>query len=148
MNHLNDLYQDLILDHNRHPRNCYQMMDATHLAHGDNPLCGDRLVLYLHIENAVITKASFKGQGCAISVASASLLTEHVQHLSLAQAKAHFAAVHDMLVKSIISAKVPLGKLTVLAGVQAYPTRIKCATLAWHTLLAALEQSSQTIQTE
>jgi len=148
MNNLTDLYQDLILDHNRHPRHFYSMAHATHVGHGNNTLCGDQLTIYLDIKDNVISEISFSGQGCAISIASASLLTERIQHLTVADAKDCFTAVYTMLVESSDTPPASLGKLHVLAGVQAYPSRVKCATLAWHTLLAALERNIQTVQTE
>ncbi|MBS0359051.1 MAG: SUF system NifU family Fe-S cluster assembly protein [Proteobacteria bacterium] len=145
---LRDLYQEVIIDHNRNPRNCRAMDDATSHAEGFNPLCGDRLTLYLKIQNDIVKDASFKGNGCAISTASASLMTESVIGKTLAEAKLLFQNFHDMLLKDDKTAEQKLGKLSVLAGVKAYPARVKCATLAWHTLNAAIEKKHETVSTE
>ena len=145
---LRDLYQDVILDHNSHPRNFHPLKDACCQAEGFNPLCGDKLNLFLKMENDIITDASFVGQGCAISTASASLMTESLKGKTKAQAKNLFASVHHMLTSQEDNQDPHLGKLSVLSGVKAYPARVKCATLAWHTLLAALKNIKETACTE
>lgn len=149
--HLKELYQEVILDHNRHPRNHSKMPDATHHAEGFNPLCGDKIDVYLHVENQHIQKVSFKGCGCAISQASASIMTEMVLNHSVQEAEALFQRVHQLMLSDepMNSAMNPvMDKLTVLSGVRAYPARVKCATLAWHTLDAALHHQAQAVSTE
>jgi nitrogen fixation NifU-like protein len=137
MNELHDLYQEVIFDHNRNPRHCGKPDDANRCAKGFNPLCGDRVTLYLKVdEGGVIRDVGFDGSGCAISVASASLMTEHLIGKTEAEAEALFARFHDMLVAG--GDESELGKLQALAGVKEFPSRIKCATLAWHALHAAL----------
>jgi len=136
MTDLRDLYQEVIIDHGRRPRNFGPLADANRTAEGFNPLCGDRLTLYLKVEDGVIRAARFDGAGCAISTASASLMTEALTGRTEAEAEALFAAFHGLVTDGPGAAD--LGKLAVLAGVRAYPSRIKCATLAWHTLHAAL----------
>lgn len=136
---LSDLYQELILDHKRHPRNFRPMADASRHAEGHNPLCGDRLTLYLKLEGDRIADVSFEGEGCAISIASASMLTEAVKGKSVAEAETLFDELHDLLTGAGDPAAAgALGRLGVLAGVRDYPTRVKCATLSWHTLKSAL----------
>lgn len=144
---LRDLYQEMIIDHNRSPHNFYEMAGATHHAEGNNPLCGDELTLYLQINDDEISKVSFTGVGCAISTASASLLTEALQGKTIAQAQALFKKFHHMLTGGD-DVSIDMGKLAVFAGVKDYPARVKCATLAWHTLQAALENSHDTVSTE
>lgn len=145
---LRDLYQEVILDHNRNPRHCYEIADADCQAEGYNPLCGDKLSLFLKIENDVIVDASFKGAGCAISTASASLMTEALIGLSVDKANHLFKHFHDAIIENDAKAWSALGKLAVLEGVQAYPARVKCATLAWHTLQAALNKQIEVACTE
>lgn len=148
---LRDLYRDLILDHARNPRHFGKLDRTTHSAEGINPLCGDKLRLYLDVDaGATIRHAAFEGTGCAISVASASLLTDTVVGLGTDEAMAYFDAVAAELTgaESIEPGSVELGKLRALAGVRDYPTRVKCATLAWHTLKAALRQESAPASTE
>lgn len=148
MDTLRALYEEVILDHNRHPRNFrHRPEGVTHQAHGDNPLCGDELTLYLAVKDGLILDVGFFGQGCAISTASASLLTEVIKGKTLAQADELYQAVHDMLTGKT-EADSRVGKLRVLGGVRAYPMRVKCATLAWHTLQAALKQSGAEVSTE
>tara|TARA_B110000879_G_C10986377_1_gene437465 strand:+ start:215 stop:667 length:453 start_codon:yes stop_codon:yes gene_type:complete len=143
---LKELYQEVIVDHNRNPRNCYEMADACHCADGFNPLCGDKLTLFLNIDdNKIIQKASFQGRGCAISTASASLMTDALKGLSVKQAKALFERFHQMVTGDNDADFETMDKLTVLAGVREFPARVKCATLAWHTLMAAFEQKIGTI---
>jgi nitrogen fixation NifU-like protein len=146
---LRDLYQEVIVDHNRSPRNFGELDNASRSAEGYNPLCGDRLNLYLAIDGDTITDARFHGSGCAISVASASLMTEALKGKKLAQAEALFNDFHRLLTdKAGPQDTESLGKLAVLAGVREYPTRIKCATLCWHTLRSALKGDTQPVSTE
>lgn len=148
MNELRELYQEVILDHNSRPRN-YRVIDpATHQANGFNPLCGDRVTLYLNLENDVIRDISFQGNGCAISTASASMLTEALKNKSVAEAKQIFDAFHAMATGSAEPDEEILDKLTVLAGVREFPSRVKCATLVWHTFLAALNKEAKPAITE
>ncbi|GAB4392292.1 MAG: SUF system NifU family Fe-S cluster assembly protein [Gammaproteobacteria bacterium] len=145
---LQDLYQEVIIDHNRSPRNYGEMHNADRQAEGFNPLCGDKLTLFLKLnDNNIIESVSFIGEGCAISTASASLLTEQIRGKTIEQAQHLFNAFHT-LVTSDENDTSELGKLAVLAGVKAYPSRVKCATLAWHTLQAALNQTPELISTE
>lgn len=146
---LRDLYQEVIIDHGRRPRNFGPLPDANHRAEGFNPLCGDRLTLYLKVAGGIIEDARFEGAGCAISTASASLMTEALKGRSQAEAEALFGTFHDLLTGAPAGAAgVPLGKLEVLAGVREFPARVKCATLAWHTLEAALHDDSRPASTE
>lgn len=146
---LRDLYQEVIFDHNRNPRNFRIMEDANRKVEGFNPLCGDRLTLFLKIENNIIVDASFQGQGCAISTASVSLMTEIIKGKTEVEANALFNQFHQITTgKSEEIQLEALGKLAVLAGVREYPARVKCATLAWHTLDAALKNQAQSVSTE
>ena len=146
---LRDLYQELVIDHGRRPRNFGRLTQANHRAEGYNPLCGDRLTLYLKLAGDVIEDASFEGAGCAISTASASLMTEALKGKTAAQAEALFAGFHALVTGAAPdAAAVPLGKLAVLGGVREFPARVKCATLAWHTLHAALHDAAQPVSTE
>ncbi len=147
---LEDLYQDLILDHSRHPSNFRDMPDADRSVEGHNPLCGDELTLYLKLDGDRVADISFQGRGCAISMASASLLTERIKGATVEQAEALFDTVHGLLIDADENAdRAALGKLEALAGVRNYPSRVKCATLSWHTLKAALEgESVNTVTTE
>jgi nitrogen fixation NifU-like protein len=144
---LQDLYQEVILDHNRRPRN-FRVLDAGRKAEGYNPLCGDRLTVYLRIEDGMIADASFQGSGCAISKASASLMTESVKGKSVADADALFGRFQRMITAAPDSPVDQLGKLTALAGVRQFPVRVKCASLAWHTLQAALQARDAVVSTE
>jgi nitrogen fixation protein NifU and related proteins len=148
MSDLRDLYQEVVIDHGRRPRNFRVLTPVTHHAEGFNPLCGDRLSLSLNIVDGVIQEAGFQGSGCAISTASASLMTEHLKGKTPAQAKRVFEQFHSLMTNEGKAGDGLLGKLTVLSGVKEYPTRVKCATLAWHTLQAALEQKAQPVSTE
>jgi nitrogen fixation NifU-like protein len=150
MSELSELYQELILDHNRSPRNYGVLPDADHTAKGYNPLCGDKLTIYAKLEGDRIAGLSFEGSGCAISKASASLLTDALKGRTVAEADALFARVHAMLTAPIDQALDvdDLGKLAVLSGVREFPVRVKCASLAWHTLKAALEGTGETAKTE
>jgi len=145
---LRELYQEIIIDHNRNPRHHYEMADATAQARGYNPLCGDKLTVYLKTEDEKISEISFVGCGCAISQASASLMTDSVQGKTLNEAHDLFQRFHHMLTQDEESTIPVLDKLTVLAGVKAYPARVKCATLAWHTLEAALNNEQAIVKTE
>jgi len=148
---LNDLYQEVILDHNRRPRNFKALADANRTAKGHNPLCGDKLTLYVRVEGDRIADISFEGSGCAISKASASLMTDAVKGQSVADADALFDRFHAM-VKTPIDQPVDedaLGKLAVFSGVREFPMRVKCASLAWHTLHAALKDTTpEPVKTE
>ncbi len=137
---LNDLYQEVILDHNRRPRNFHVLQDASHRAEGYNPLCGDRLTLYLKIDCGVIREAAFEGSGCAISKASASLMTDAVKGRSTADARSLVDRFQRMVTTPPEQQVEDLGKLSVLAGVREFPVRVKCASLAWHTLKAAMNR--------
>ncbi len=150
MNGLGELYQQLIIDHNRHPRNFGALAEANRTASGDNPLCGDRIKLYLRVANDVIEDVRFEGNGCAISQASASLMTTTVRGKSPADALNLFRAFHAMVTSPPASAPdtTALGKLAAFAGVRTFPARVKCANLAWHTLRAALEGGGQAVSTE
>jgi len=144
---LAELYRDVIVDHNRSPRNRGRLPAATHHADGDNPLCGDRLRLDLDIAGDVIRDLRFEGSGCAISTASASLMSEAVKGKTRAEVADLFGAVHRMLTGEAGDA-ARLGKLAALAGVREYPARVKCASLPWHTLNAALDGSAAPVTTE
>jgi nitrogen fixation protein NifU and related proteins len=148
MNDTRDLYQQVILDHNRRPRNCYVMDCANRSADGHNPLCGDTVKVYLRIDDGVIQEISFQGSGCAICTASCSLMTEAVQGKTVEEATALFEGFHDMLTGVAREQGLGLGKLRVFEGVREYPVRVKCATLAWHTLKAALEDQDRPVSTE
>jgi nitrogen fixation NifU-like protein len=144
---VDDLYQEVILDHSKRPRNCHAMDDANRKAEGYNPLCGDKLKLYLKMNGDVVEDASFVGSGCAISTASASLMTESLKGKSREEANAMLEKFHELLTTDTPVSK-DLGKLVVFCGVRDYPARVKCATLAWHTLKSALENSSEPATTE
>lgn len=147
---LRELYQEVIIDHGRRPRNFRKMDHATCCVNGHNPLCGDMLTLYVILENSRIKDISFEGNGCAISMASASLLSEAVKDKTISDANHLFEAFHQLVTENNpppdTSARV--GKLAVLAGVKEFPMRVKCATLAWHALRTALTQSGGTVSTE
>ena len=146
---LRDLYQEVIFDHNRNPRNFHVMEDADRTVEGFNPLCGDRLTLFLKMDGDKITDASFQGSGCAISTASVSLMTEIVKGKTEAEAEELFKKFHEMTTGKEEEINLEaIGKLAVLAGVREYPARVKCATLAWHTLDAALKNEQESISTE
>ena len=138
MSELTDLYQEVILDHNRRPHNFRVIDGATARQEGYNPLCGDRLTLYLTLENDTIKDAAFQGQGCAISKASASLMTDAIKGKTVAEARDLFEHFHAMITSDTDTQQEDMGKLSVLAGVREFPTRIKCASLAWHTMKAAV----------
>jgi nitrogen fixation NifU-like protein len=144
---IDDLYQETILDHSKRPRNYHPMEDATRKAEGYNPLCGDKLRLYLKMDGDIVQDASFEGSGCAISTASASLMTDSLKGKTRAEAMKLMEKFHDLLTTDTPAAK-DLGKLVVFCGVRDYPARVKCATLAWHTLKSALTNSNETVSTE
>jgi nitrogen fixation protein NifU and related proteins len=148
MNELRELYQEVILDHNSQPRNYRVLEPASHQANGFNPLCGDRVTLYLDVKDNVIRDISFQGNGCAISTASASMLTETLKGKTLAEAQQIFEAFRAMATGTEEPDEDVLDKLTVLAGVREFPSRVKCATLVWHTLQAALNQQDKPAITE
>ena len=138
---LGTLYEEVILDHNRSPRNWGELADATCHVHGHNPLCGDQLTVWLRMDGDVIADVHFTGEGCAISRASASMMTQAVKGKTRAEAEALFAQFHDLVTGRTPAAEVPasLGRLRAFGGVARYPTRVKCASLAWHALHSALE---------
>jgi nitrogen fixation NifU-like protein len=150
MSDLSDLYQEVILDHNRRPRNWGALPDETGHAEGYNPLCGDRLTLHVKIDGDRLAGISFEGSGCAISKASASLMTDAVKGRTLTEALDLFDRVHDMLTTPIDQPvdESSVGKLAVLAGVREFPTRVKCASLAWHTLKSAITNPNEVARTE
>ncbi len=147
MSDLRDLYEEVILDHNRNPRNFQRQPEgANRHAHGFNPLCGDEFTIHLRVSDDTIVDVGFEGAGCAISTASASLMTEALKGKTVEQAEALFHSMHNLLTAEGPAAEV--GKLRVLEGVREYPARVKCATLAWHTLQAALKNLDGTVCTE
>jgi nitrogen fixation NifU-like protein len=149
MSELRDLYQEVILDHNRRPRNFGRPEHANCEAHGDNPLCGDKVQIFLSIEDGRIAEVGFQGRGCAISMASASLMTEIVKGKTVAEARKLFNRFHELVTgKEGGDESVDLEKLEVLSGVREFPMRVKCATLSWHTLVAAMEKDHATVSTE
>jgi nitrogen fixation NifU-like protein len=143
MTDLRELYQEMILDHNRSPRNFREIEEADCCVKGENPLCGDQLTLYLKIKDGVVDDASFQGAGCAISTASASMMTEAITGKTVDQVKEMFSEFHEMVTEGVLHNPDDLGKLVVFAGVGEYPVRIKCATLAWHALKAGLQGDEQ-----
>ena len=146
---LRELYQETILDHSKRPRNFHELPDASAKAVGHNPLCGDRVTVYLRVEDGTIADVAFVGQGCAISKASASLMTDAVKGKSTADAHALFQRFHKMVTaRPDDSVDASLGKLAVLSGVCEFPVRVKCASLPWHTLEAALEAKTETVSLE
>ena len=145
---LRELYQEIIIDHNRNPRNHRVIENATSEAKGFNPLCGDKLTVYVQIDHGVIDDISFVGCGCAISQASASLMTDALQGKTVDEAHQLFERFHTMVTSDEEIPQLTLDKLTVLAGVRTFPARVKCATLAWHTLEAALKKQHIMVTTE
>lgn len=148
MNNLRELYQEVILDHNRRPRNFGPLPAANHQAEGDNPLCGDKVSVLLDLEDGRIQDIAFQGVGCAISMASASLMTEALKGQTVEEARRLFHVFHNLLTTGAGESSPDLGKLAVFTGVREFPMRVKCATLAWHTLLAALSEKAQPVSTE
>jgi nitrogen fixation protein NifU and related proteins len=140
MSDLSDLYQEVILDHNKRPRNFRTIESPSHHAEGYNPLCGDRLNLYVQVSGDTITDVAFEGSGCAISKASASLMTDALKGKTVAEANSLFERFHRVVTTPPDQPVEDLGKLSVLAGVREFPVRVKCASLAWHTLKAALDR--------
>lgn len=150
---LRELYQEMIIDHNRSPRNFHTMVDATAAANGFNQLCGDKLTVYVKVNKGIVQEVSFIGSGCAISKASASLMTEALQGKTIEDAHDLFKRFHTMVTgcddkNDEQETMISLGKLTALAGVRSYPARVKCATLAWHTFEAALRHENSPVSTE
>ena len=148
MSDLRELYQEVILDHNRRPRNCGAMDCPTRMADGHNPLCGDTVRVYLRIDDGVIQEISFQGHGCAICTASTSLMTEAVKGRTVEEAEQLYEGFHQMLTGVAAEQGLELGKLKVFEGVREYPVRVKCATLAWHTLHAAVTGVDEPVSTE
>jgi nitrogen fixation NifU-like protein len=148
MNDLRDLYQEVILDHNRRPRNFGPLPGANRRAEGHNPLCGDRVTVYLDLADGRIQDIAFQGSGCAISTASASLMTEALRGLTLEDARGLFKGFHDLVTLGAAEGSPEMGKLAVFTGVREYPMRVKCATLAWHALMAALDAQDLPVTTE
>ena len=150
MSELDDLYQEVILDHNKSPRNFRAIADADRKAEGYNPLCGDQVTIYLKIQDGTIQDISFQGSGCAISKASASLMTAELKGKTAAEAQRLFDSVHQMLTGECNDQKngQQLGKLATLSGVYKFPARVKCASLAWHTVKSALKGEGAVVMTE
>jgi nitrogen fixation NifU-like protein len=144
---LRDLYQEIIVDHAKEPRNFGKLDKASHCQVGHNPLCGDKLVIYLIEQNGIVENLQFEGAGCAISLASASLMTEAVKGKSIEEVKKLFGHFHNLLTEGK-EPEFDLGKLAVFSGVAEFPVRVKCATLAWHTLNAALSNDPNPVSTE
>jgi nitrogen fixation NifU-like protein len=148
MSDLRELYQEVILDHHKKPRNFRSQADARRME-GHNPLCGDKITVYVKLDGDVIRDVSFQGSGCAISTASASMMTESVKGKTRAEAESLFKSFHELVTgKPVDRPKANLGKLAVFSGVREFPVRVKCASLAWHTLHAALQGESKTVSTE
>jgi nitrogen fixation NifU-like protein len=145
---LQELYQEIIIDHNRNPHNFRIMEEASCNAQGFNPLCGDKVTVYLHIKENVIDDISFVGSGCAISQASASLMTDALMGKNIDDAHGLFKDFHHMVTEEGLAPAESLNKLAVLAGVRSFPARVKCATLAWHTFEAALKKDRELVSTE
>jgi len=154
MSDLRDLYQELIVDHSKKPRNFREIPDANHCADGFNPLCGDKLRLYVKVDDeGIIRDAAFKGSGCAISTASASMMTSMIKGQTVERARDMFETFHQLVTRpheelDPAGAGLGLGKMAVFAGVNEFPARVKCATLAWHTLKNALEDKQEAAVTE
>ncbi len=150
MSELRELYQEVILDHNKNPRNYREIQDANHTANGNNPLCGDQVSIFMNLEDGVIQDISFQGQGCAISKASASLMTTVLKGKTEAEAEEYFEKFRTLVTSD--TENEPdidgLGKLAVFSGVREYPARVKCASLAWHTMEAALHTIQKPVSTE
>ena len=149
MSDLRELYQATILDHSKTPRNFREIADCPHQADGHNPICGDKLHISVELEGDRVSDAAFQGAGCAICMASASLMTETVRGRTLGEINQQFTEFHDLVTKSDAEVDISgLGKLAVFSGVREFPMRVKCATLAWHTLRAALDEDSEVEHTE
>ncbi len=149
MSELSELYQQVILDHNKKPRNFHKLETANRSADGHNPLCGDQLTVYLEVENDVVKDVSFEGSGCAISKAAASMMTQSVKGKTREEAETLFQEFHGMVTGELNEQDTPhhLGRLTIFAGVRDFPARVKCASLSWHTMNAALK-GEETASTE
>ena len=145
---LRDLYQEVILDHSKAPRNFRELPNANHRAEGFNPLCGDHFTVYLELDGDSIRDISFQGSGCAISKASASMMTQSLKGKTREEAKKLFEQFHKLVTRGANGSVAELGKLAVFSGVSEFPVRVKCATLAWHTLQAAFEERQQPVSTE
>ena len=145
---LRDLYQEVIFDHYKRPRNNRALEEANHHAQGHNPLCGDKVTIYVKVDDGVIQDVAFEGSGCAIATASASMMTEALKGRKLEDVEKLFHGFHDMVTSPPDAESPPLGKLDALRGVREFPARVKCATLAWHTLNAALARRQQPVSTE
>lgn len=143
MSDLSDLYQEVILDHNRRPRNFHRLDGASHHAEGYNPLCGDRVTVFVQVDNDRIADLAFQGSGCAISKASASLMTDRLKGCTVSEARDLFERFHRMVTTPSDREVEDLGKLSALGGVREFPVRVKCASLAWHTLKAALDKQEK-----
>ena len=148
MNDLRDLYQQMIVDHSQHPHNFCSIAHPSHSKEGYNPLCGDKIILYLNEKNGLITDVCFQGSGCAISTASASLMTDMIKNKHIEEILEIFNEFQKLVTTGKTEHPEKLGKLTVLSGVAEFPMRVKCATLPWHTLKAALEKDQQIVSTE
>lgn len=148
MSDLRELYQQLILDHSKKPRNFVKLEGANRTAEGNNPLCGDQITVYVEVKDDVIHKVGFQGSGCAISKASASMMTDSVKGKTTAEAHRLFERFHALVTGDGTSDPNDLGKLAVFSGVREFPVRVKCAILAWHTMRAALEGKGETVSTE
>lgn len=149
MSDLRDLYQEVILDHSKRPRNFRRLEDANRTAVGHNPLCGDKLAVYLDLEDGIVQDVTFQGAGCAISTASASMMTEALKGKTVEEAEKLFARFQEMLTTPVDEELAEsLGKLDVFNGVREFPARVKCATLPWHTVHAALAGEDEAVSTE
>lgn len=150
MSDLRELYQEVILDHQKRPRNFRKLEGANRTLEGYNPLCGDKITVYLRIEDGVVKDISFQGSGCAISTASASMMTESLKGKSVTDAEKLFESFHALITGvDLNGAAIPLGKLAVFSGVREFPVRVKCASLAWHTMRAALDgKDEELVSTE
>lgn len=148
MSELRELYQEVILEHSKKPRNYRALEGANHKAEGYNPLCGDHFTVYLDLKDGAINDIGFQGSGCAISKASASMMTQTLKGKTAAEAEEVFTKFHDLVTGHAPAGEEALGKLAVFAGVSEFPLRVKCATLAWHTLRAALRGEEQAVSTE
>ena len=149
-NEFRELYQEIILDHNRSPRNYRKMIDYTHVLEGSNPLCGDHYTIYLKIKNGIIEDVSFEGSGCAISKASASVMSTTIKGKTISEANEYFDIFHKLVTGEADAEKYfdKAGKIAAFSGVSEFPVRVKCASLAWHTMHNAIEMKTDTISTE
>ena len=148
MDAVQDLYQEMILDHKKNPKNFCVLPECTHQADGHNPLCGDRITIYLEVSESVISRAAFQGSACAICTASPSMLTEALKGTTEESAKSLFENFHALVTQNDAAPSNGLGKLAAFEGVRQFPMRVKCATLSWHTLMAALSDGPKVVSTE